>query len=170
MKTKNTLLLLISFTIFIFCSCGKNKNVIVGEDPSNHDLLKKPLAQIKAEIAGRWQVKRSRFEATGVVGITIKDSIYSNNTGDLISFLTNDTVKQIDYNQIYTKIYEKADITKKAAGYGTYNGFPWNVDSVYVYNFNNAIFSSFAMIEIKNDTLVTYGAPIFTTLYLTRKP
>jgi hypothetical protein len=163
--------ILIGFTLLVsllWVSCKKCRTSDSGEDPHNHDLLKKPLDQIKAEIVGRWQVKRTHYFSNGGLGYTIRDSVYNNNTGDLISFLANDTVRQTDYIPLYTKIYEKAVILKEPAGYGTYNGFPWDVDSVYKYTFPTFTFSSFSMVEIKNDTLVTYGS--LTTFYLTRKP
>lgn len=137
---------------------------------SNQNLLNKPLSTIRATVAGKWQVQRTHFFASGVAGYTIKDSIYKNNTGDFVSFLKKDTVIQTDFTQGIIKIYERAIITKKASGYGTYNGFLWNVDSVFVYNFTNAYLSGFTMIEIKNDTLVTYGPALFTTTYFLKKP
>lgn len=132
-------------------------------------LLKKSLLEIKQEIAGKWQVKRSNFSACGINGCVSIDSIFNNNTGDILSFIENDTVKQTNYFQNIIKIYEKANITKVKTNYGTYNGFPYNVDSVYKYGFVNSPFSSFTMIEIKNDTLVIYGGDVFETYYLIKK-
>ncbi len=164
MKTIRLLFLLSGIAVIsIFGQCNKNDM----EDPHNHSLLNKTLAQIQAEIAGRWQIKRTHYYICGVAGCDTWDTTYNNNGGDLISFLTNDTVKQVGYTGVPIKLYEKANISKVKVYYGSYNGFPVNVDSAYKYEMANGYYTYF-MQEIKNDSLVIFAGR--NTHYLSRKP
>ena len=168
MKQKNVkLMIFISVAMAaVFAQCKKTDTPAV-EDPHNHSLLNKTLPQIQAEIAGKWQIKRTHFYVCGIAGCNTSDTTYNNNNGDLVSFLTNDTVKQTGYTGIPIKIYEKAQIAKVKVFYGGYNGFPYNVDSAFQFSMSNG-FYVWAMAEIKNDSLLLVDGPY--SHYLLRKP
>jgi len=134
--------------VFMYQSCQKNTI----EDLHNHSLLNKTLDQIRSEIAGEWQIKRTHSEGCGIVGCWSWDTTYANNNGDYVYFLPNDTVKQTGYSGFPVKIYEKAQIIKTKVYYGT-NGFPYNVDSAYRFIMANGVYT-WTMGEIKNDSLV----------------
>ena len=160
MKSKTKSIIIISLLTCLFFQCKKTENLSV-EDPHNHSLLKKSLAEIQAEIAGRWQIKRTRFYVCGVAGCDTNDTSFIKNDGDLVSFLSNDTVSQTGFGGFPIKIYEKAMITKVS----TRGTLP--VDSVYNYIMANGYYS-WAIAEIKNDSLVIFAG--VDTHYLTRKP
>jgi hypothetical protein len=159
MKLKYFIPVFAFFALLIVASCKKSSS---GEDPHNHSLLDKSLDDIRAEIAGKWQIQRTHSYVCGIIApCENKDTFYINNTGDLVYFLTNDTVKQTGSTGSPIKIYEKATITKVFT-YGTST-----VDSVYNFQMANGLYI-WAMDQIKNDTLVI-DAGIYTH-YLTRKP
>lgn len=159
MKTKHIIIALLTLSLFGYWSCKKNEATLV-EDPHNHSLLNKTLPQLKAEIAGTWQMKRSHYEVCGILGCTVRDTTFLNNGGDLIYFLANDTVKRTGYMGTPFKIYQKAIVQRKKY-YGT---FP--VDSIYTYEMFGGS-TEWLMIEIKNDSLVI--GDIVYTYYLTRR-
>jgi hypothetical protein len=163
MKLKHVIAVIALFSLLVIAACKKSS----GEDPHNHSLLDKSLDDIRSEIAGKWQMQRSHFYVCGFAGCNTSDTTYQNNTGDLVYFLTNDTVKQIGYTGYPTYIYEKATVSKIKVYYNAYNGFPVNVDSAYNYSMSNGYYQ-WIMLQIKNDSLVIYDAP--WTYYLTRKP
>ena len=149
MKASHYTLILaaILFTGF-FTQCRKDPQ----EDPHNHSLLNKPIDQIRKEIAGKWQFKRTHSEGCGILGCWSKDTAYANNTGDYVYFLANDTIRLTGYMGSPVKIYEKATVAKVKVFSGA-NGFPYNVDSAYRFSMSNGLYE-WTMAEIKNDSLV----------------
>jgi len=147
MGKKYLLLPIMILVAFVYASCKKNPI----EDPHNHSLLDKTIDQIRNEIAGKWQIKRTHTEGCGITGCWNWDTTYANNNGDYVYFLPNDTIKQTAYSGFPIKIYEKAQIMKTKVYYGT-NGFPYNVDSAYRFVMANGLY--WTMAEIKNDSLL----------------
>src|SRR5688500_10774444 len=94
--------------VFMYQICQK-KTI---EDLHNYSLLNKTLDQIRSEMAGEWQIKRTHREGCCSVGCWSWDTTYANNNGDYVYFLPNDTVKQTGYSGFPVKIYEKAQIIK----------------------------------------------------------
>lgn len=156
-------LLVFILVVALFTACKKSHY----EDPHNHSLLYKTLPEIQAEIAGNWQIKRTHFYVCGIAGCDTWDTTYTHNDGDLVSFLPGDTVKRTGYSGFPVYLYEKANITKTKVHYGGYNGFPVNVDSVFIYEMDNG-YQIYIMSEIKNDSLVILDG--VNTHYLIRKP
>src|SRR5215203_5549577 len=146
MRTKYLLFLIIILGAFVYGSCKKDTI----EDPHSHSLLNKTIDQIRSEIAGKWQIKRTHSEGCGFIGCWNWDTTYANSTGDFVYFLPNDTIKQTSYSGFPINIYEKAQIMKTKVYYGT-NGFPYNVDSAYRLVRANGL--TWTMAEIKNDSL-----------------
>jgi hypothetical protein len=135
----------------IFTQCKKERI----ENPHNHSLLNKSLNEIRRKIAGKWQIKRSHTEGCGIVAPCWNwDTVYANNTGDYVYFLTNDTVKRTGYTGYPIKIYEKAEIKKEKNYTPVYNGYSLSVDSIYIFRFAPTTLYVLTMLEVQNDTLV----------------
>lgn len=149
---------LIVIIIAGLASCNKTNSD--AEDLHNHSLLKKDLPQLRAEVAGRWQVERLNYITCPFIGPCYQiDSVYRNNEGNLISFLNNDTIKVTGYTGTPVITYEQATVAKIR-----YNP---ESDSVYVFRFNNNM-HQYLLQEIKNDSLVISDRGV--NYYLTRKP
>ncbi len=142
---------LLAIVILFFTACGKTSmdNVVI-EDPHNHSLRKKTLDEIRNEIRGSWEFKRSC--GCGFLGCNCNIMP----TGDYLYFLSNDTVKRVTNGVI--NIYEKALITRKYL-----NAFN---DTGYVYSIGGGL-QMWAMDEIKKDSLVMADGSQ-ATYYLTR--
>ncbi len=132
MKLLTTFFLLLCSSFFI--SCKKNKPI---ETEKIIDLKKKTLNEIRAAIAGTWEIKKYSLDGL----IAVYDQPYP--PGDFISFLTNDTVKRITNGNLV--IYEKAQIAKEYSYVLR--------DSVFSYRMNSLL-GVWEMSQIKNDTLV----------------
>jgi hypothetical protein len=147
---KSLFLLLI---IFMFCNANCKKKDMLTEDPRNHSLLKKSLLEIKSEIAGTWKLSCGTVCTFAGCNKTCEPS----STADIISFLSNDTVKQTSNNGQLIYLYDKATITKQFSY--TYN------EDVYMFSLQGG-YRLWTMQEIKNDTLIiTEGN---NDMYLTR--
>jgi hypothetical protein len=147
---KSLFLLLI---IFMFCNANCKKKDMPIEDPRNHSLLKKSLAEIKSEIAGTWKLSCS----TVCTFAGCNKNCYPDSQALIISFLTNDTIKQTSSDRQTIFIYDKATITKQFSY--TYN------EDVYMFSLQGG-YRLWTMQEIKNDTLIiTEGN---NDMYLTR--
>lgn len=143
-----TLILIVILFAGVLTQCSKKQE----EDPHNHSLLNKSIDQIRKEIAGKWQFKRTHSEGCGILGCWSKDTTYASNTGDYVYFLTNDTIRLTGYTGFPVKIYEKATVAKVKTFSGP-NGFPYNVDSAFRFSMSNGLYD-WTMAEIKNDSLV----------------
>lgn len=142
----------------IFWACNKTSSD--SDDPHNHSLLTKALSQIKIEISGRWQIKRSGYIICPFLGPCISiDSIYRNNEGDLFTFLSNDTIKLTGSTGTLIQFYEKATVAKIRLG--------TPVDSAYVFKIATGS-HQYLMKEIKNDSLVVSDRGV--DYWLTKKP
>ena len=133
--------------MLVFTACTKDKNpaiispVIVVEDPSNRSLTKKTLPEIRAIIAGSWEIKYDISD--GVAGF-IK-TLHSN---DYLTFLANDTLKRELNGNIV--LYEKATVTRG------YVNAAFLSDSLYYYEAASGLIA-WGFSEVKNDTLVMYN-------------
>jgi hypothetical protein len=150
MRPKYLLFLIMILVAFVYGSCKKDPI----EDPHNHSLLNKTVDQIRSEIAGKWQIKRTHSEGCGFIGCWNWDTTYANSTGDFIYFLVNDTVKRTGYTGFPIKVYEKAEIKKEKNYSPVSNGYLRSVDSIYIFRFSVYTLYVLTMLEIKNDTLV----------------
>lgn len=157
MNLKLILLLFVSI-IILQLGCGKDE---VTEDPHNHSLLNKSIDQIRAEIAGKWQLQRYSTTICGVAGCNTDEYSYPSGTGDIIFFRTNDTVQKVKYDYSLTYIYEKASVQKVRNWI-----FPTPPDSLYSFSMQSG-YLQWLMKEIKNDTLLLSDYPYL--YYLTRK-
>jgi hypothetical protein len=138
------------------------------ENPHYHSLLKKSPDEIRKEISGKWQIKRSHLEGCGIIApCWKKDTFYTNNTGDFFYFLSNDTVRRTNYSGNVVKIYEKAEVKKEKNFTSVSNGYSISDDSIYVFRFNPTTPYALIMLEIKNDTLVMDDG--WALNYLTRQ-
>lgn len=132
--------------MLVFTACTKDKNpaiispVIVVEDPSNRSLTKKTLPEIRAIIAGSWEIKYDISD--GVAGF-IK-TLHSN---DYLTFLANDTLKRELNGNIV--LYEKPTSIDKVLINAAFMQ-----DSIYLFNFP---LIAWGFSEVKNDTLVMYN-------------
>ena len=157
MKTKK-LWLLFAIIATVYYSCGKEETK-TEEDPHNKDLRKKSLSEIKATIKGSWEIKRGCD-----IGFT-GSHCGPWQPGDIVSFLSNDTLKRI-VNGI-TKWYSQATIAK-VRDWSTGNA----TDSLFSYSFQPNGTFLWTMQEIKNDTLIIddgYAAGGGFNYYLIKK-
>lgn len=137
MKLTNVFLLMFILSAFIYGSCRKNKTP--KEDIHNHVLTSKTLDQIRQAIKGNWYVVRST-----VCGVTGCQTTYANpDTADVLSFLSNDTLKQTGHGGAPIYRYEKADSIKATLSYNT------NQPSWIFYFSTPLIFTL-----VRNDTLI----------------
>ncbi len=113
MKYKHFLFVISISGISILGQCRKSdKNI---EDPHNHSLSNKSLAEIRKEIKGNWYIMKST-----VCGFTGCQTIYNNiNSADILSFLANDTLKQTGHDGTPIYFYEKADSVKSSMSFYT---------------------------------------------------
>lgn len=148
------ILLNLLLLVCVFISCKKEKR----EDPHNHSLLNKTIDQIRTELAGRWQLKRTHAEVCGVAGCVTYDTTFANNSGDYFYFLPNDTVKQTGVSGYPIKVWDKAQIQQQQV-----TSPRQGLLTVYLFNGGNA---QWEISAVKNDTLVI-GSFIYLH-YLTR--
>ncbi len=139
--------------IFIFCNASCKKKDEPPEDPSNRSLLKKSLPEIQSIIVGSWKISCGTICTFAGCTKTCEPS----STADIISFLTNDTVKQTSNTGQTIYLYDKATITKQYSYI--------HREDVYMFSLQGG-YRLWTMQEIKNDTLIISEGN--NDMYLTR--
>ena len=140
MKSTLITIFIAIIVVIMYVGCSKDKSpASVVEDPRNRSLTKKTLPEIKAIIAGSWEIKYDISD--GIAGF-IK-TLHSN---DYLTFLANDTVKRQSNGIIV--LYEKASTINKV-----FINAAFLNDSIYLFSFP---LNDWGFSEVKNDTLVMY--------------
>ena len=139
MNFRLIILLVLLPTLFMYGSCNKTSY----EDPHNHSLINKSLAEIRSEISGDWYVVLNTVCGfTGCQSVSIPTDL-----APVWSFLTNDTLRQTAHSRTPIYYYEKADsIVKKYDGYSSQQAWTFYFPS------QGIVFQ-----KIQNDTLIAYN-------------